>query len=274
MYTVVSLNEKGGVGKTTATVTIAAGLAISGYRVLVIDADSQGNATQAFGIKPYPGYYDLVQREADFSEVVRVVAPERITLPDEASSLQGSLLLIGSNVETRHVSNGEGSENPGLLKDRLEELSEGNVVDFVLIDTSPSPSMMHSLIYLAADAILYPTRLESWAVGGLHRSVRNASNYAPFRAGLGMPPLVNLGIVPTMTKLRTTEHVDNLKQLGERFGPEAIWRDVPDRIIWAEAAAAQRSIFSYAMGVPSAAEALKDAWRLVNKFVQKVQAHA
>jgi chromosome partitioning protein len=274
MHITTSLNEKGGVGKTTVTVTIAAGLAIHGYRVLVIDADSQGNATQAFGIKPYPGYYDLVQRDADFSDVVRVVAPERIVLPDEASALKGQVLVVGSNVETRHVANGEGSENPQILKERLDQLAEADVVDVVLIDTSPSPSMMHSLIYLATDSIIYPTRLESWAVSGLYRSVRNASNFAPFRAGLGLPPIVNLGIVPTMTKLRTTEHVENLKQLTEKFNQDAIWRDVPDRIIWAEAAAAQRSIFSYATGVPAANEAIKDAWRLVNMFAEKVVTHA
>lgn len=274
MKTITLLNEKGGVGKTTVTTTLAAGLAIAGYRVLIIDADAQGNATQAFGVKPYPGYYDLVQRDADFSSVMRIIAPERIVLPDEASTLQGQLMLIGSNVETRHVANGESSENPHVLRERLEALAEADAIDFVLIDTSPSPSMMHGLIYLATDAILYPTRLESWAVGGLYRSVRNAANFAPFRVGLNLPPIINMGIVPTMTKLRTMEHVENLKQLSDKFGVEAIWRDVPDRIVWAEAAAAQRSIFSYASGVPSASEAIKDAWRIVNTFVEKVATYA
>lgn len=274
MKTITLLNEKGGVGKTTTTVTLAAGLAISGYRVLVIDADAQGNATQAFGIKTYPGYYDLIQREADFAEVIRIVAPEKIILPDEASTLKGRVMVIGSNVETRHVSNGENSESPQILKERLDALAESDAIDVVLIDTSPSPSMMHALIYLATDAILYPTRLETWAVAGLYRSVRNANNYEAFRRGLGLPSILNLGIVPTMTKLRTMEHVENLKQLSHKFGPEAIWRDVPDRIVWAEAAAAQRSVFSYATGVPSAAEALKDAWRLTNTFVERVLSHA
>jgi len=59
----------------------------------------------------------------------------------------------------------------------------------------------------------------------------------------------------------------------EKFGEAALWRDIPDRIVWAEAAAAQRSIFSYATDVPAAAEALKDAWRLVNNYVEVVAAY-
>lgn len=259
MHTITLLNEKGGVGKTTVATTLAAGLAIQGNRVLLIDADAQGNATQAFDYDPYPGYYDLVQRDANLADVVVSVAPERITVPDEANAITGKLLLIGSNAETRHVISSD--ENPYRLKDRLDAIRAAGLVDFVIIDTSPTPSMMHALIYLATDAILYTTRLEAWAVGGLFRSVQNCENFNPFRRGLDLPPIVNLGIIPTMTELRTTEHLENHKVLIDRFGINALWRPIPKRIVWAEAAAACKSIFSYAPGTDCEA----DGWRMVNK---------
>ena len=68
MKVLTFLNEKGGVGKTTLTSTIGAGLAIMGYRVLLIDADPQGHLTISYGLKKHHSLYDLLVRDAEFND--------------------------------------------------------------------------------------------------------------------------------------------------------------------------------------------------------------
>lgn len=244
MKVITFLNEKGGVGKTTLATTIAAGLAIRGAQVLLIDADAQGNATEMFGFEAYSGYYNLIERDAPFAEVVRTVMPERVVVPDEATNLKGSLRLVGSNHETRHVMSGGSHENPHFLRHRLEQL-EG-LIDVVIIDTSPTPSMMHLAIYLATHALVFPTQLQVMSIQGLFRSVRNVQNFNPFRAGLGLGAIETLGVVPTQTELRAVEHAENYSLLVEQFGEQVLWRPMAKRILWQEASAARRSIFSFA----------------------------
>ena len=70
MKIVTLLNEKGGVGKTTLATHLAAGLAIRGKRVILVDADPQGHATIAFGLSKEPGFYDLIVRNAPFQKVL------------------------------------------------------------------------------------------------------------------------------------------------------------------------------------------------------------
>ena len=71
MKIVTLLNEKGGVGKTTTATHLAAGLAIRGHRVLLLDTDPQGHATVTLGNKKMPGFYDLMVRNAAFEDIVR-----------------------------------------------------------------------------------------------------------------------------------------------------------------------------------------------------------
>ena len=100
MITLAILNEKGGVGKTTLAVTVAAGLAARGRRVLLIDADAQGHATRALGLAKYPGLYELLVREADYQDALRAVPSAKYGgIAGDASSLY----VIGSNIETINI---------------------------------------------------------------------------------------------------------------------------------------------------------------------------
>src|SRR5690606_27606603 len=111
-------NTKGGVGKTTTSIHIAAGLAMRGYKVLIVDADPQGHATYTLGINKEPCFHDLLVRNAPFDKMVRPVDPERYVAPDTKAS--GALFLIPSNVETRSITNH--IEDVFLLQNRLLEL--------------------------------------------------------------------------------------------------------------------------------------------------------
>src|SRR5690606_712602 len=101
MKVITLSNEKGGVGKTTMATHVAAGLAVRGKRVLLIDADAQANATTGFGLDEEPGFYDLLVRHAKWNEVLRVLTPEAYEPPDVKS--KGLLAVLPGNGETQLI---------------------------------------------------------------------------------------------------------------------------------------------------------------------------
>lgn len=261
MKVISLINEKGGVGKTTLAVHIAAGLAIRGQRVLLVDADAQGHATFALGFEKSPGFYDLLVRKAAWKNVLMPVAPEVYEPPDRQA--QGVLYLLPGNGETALIANK--LDNPLLLDVRLKELRD--YIDVVIFDTSPTPSLLHGSIYMATDGILYPTECAAFSLQALLSTIENVSAFSEQRERLAGVPVETLGIVPTMLRLNTVEHSENLKALQGKF--ERVLPGVPERIIWQEAAGAQRPLFSFAPKSEAAAE----AWGLVDTVMGYVEAH-
>lgn len=261
MKVITLLNEKGGVAKTTLSVHAAAGLAIKGYKVLLIDADAQGHATIALGRKKEPGFYDLIVRNAPFDQVLRRVNPERYATHEQAQRMTGDLLLLPSNVETRSISQNI-SDAFAVLK-RILQLRDA--IDFVIFDTSPTPSLTHASIYMATDAIVMPTKLEAWSFDGLRESMAHKDQFQPIRQQYNLGTIKLYGIVPTLYRRGTLEQETNLEVLRERFG-DVVWDPIPMRTIWSEAATAKRTVFSLAPQSKTAA----DAWRFVNKMEEAV----
>jgi chromosome partitioning protein len=259
MNIVSLLNEKGGVGKTTLAVNLAAGLAIRGKKVILVDADAQAHATIAFGLKKEAGFYDLIVRQAKFQDVLRLVPPDRYAAPEDAHSIGGQLMVIPSNIETRSIAQNI-SDAFAILK-RFQQLRDA--IDYVVFDTAPTPSLLHSSIYMATDGIIYPTKLETWSFDGLRESVTHKDQFNPIRAQYGLPEIRVLGIVPTMTRLQTVEHSENLSLLRKAFG-NLVWQAIPERTIWAETSSLRRSIFSIAPDSKSAT----DIWRIVDKVTE------
>src|SRR5689334_21499223 len=136
MKTIVSANEKGGVGKTTLAIHLAAGLAIQGQTVILIDGDPQGHSTLGLRAKKEPQLYELMARVAEWENVLRTVPSEVYT----SDHTQGQLMLLPSNIETKNLANM--SLNAFQLRERLAEIADS--VDTVIIDTSPTPSDLHA----------------------------------------------------------------------------------------------------------------------------------
>lgn len=254
MKIITLLNEKGGVGKTTLATHIASGLAVRGMRVLLVDADPQGHATVALGLQKEPGLYDLLVRNVPFKSVLRVIPPKAYQVPNLA--VNGQLVLLPSNVETRNIANS--ISDSFAVAERFREL-EGTI-DLVVFDTSPTPSLLHGSIYIATDGVLYPTTCEYLSFDGLVESIKHRQAAEAHRKQWGLNAIEVLGIVPTMYRTKTIEHSENLKQLREQFGA-LVWNPIPQRTIWAEAAAIRRPVFSFA---PESLAA-RDAWELVNR---------
>jgi chromosome partitioning protein len=245
--------EKGGTGKTTLATHLAAGLAIKGKRVLLVDADAQGHATFGLGLKNEPGFYDLLVRDADWKNVLRVVPPEVYEPPD--TKAKGLLAVLPGNVETQLIA--QKIDNAFLIVERLEELEQH--IDVVIFDTSPTPSLLHGAIYLATDDLLYPTLCETYSLNGLVSTIKHQERFSQQRRNATDQETVTMGIVPTMYRSKTVEHSENLAQLQERYG-ELVWPPLPMRITWAEAVTMRHPVFAIA---PHSAAA-REAWAVVN----------
>ncbi len=238
-------NEKGGVGKTTTATTIAAGLAARGHRTLLIDADAQGHATRALGLPKSPSLYNWLVRDADYHEVMINVPPERY-----GGNENTRLFLVGSNVETRNIASS--ISDAYAVADALEPLRD--MIDFVVIDTSPTPSLLHGAIYLATDYTIYPTLCEYWSFDGLAESLTRQNSVR------NVHEVKVLGIIPYRVRLQTLEHSENLNRLREQFGA-LVWDAIPDSIVWAEASAFQVPVFIHAPDHSAA----QQAWGLVDR---------
>ena len=152
--TIAIVNQKGGVGKTTTCVNLAAALKEEGARVLVCDFDPQANATSGFGVDKTtvsPNIYDVLINGADVKRAV-VETPYGDVLPANKALTGATVEMIG--IDKREY----------LLKNALAQLSDK--YDYILIDTNPSMSIVNQNAFLASDAILLVSDVSMNAIEG------------------------------------------------------------------------------------------------------------
>lgn len=260
MLTVAIWNFKGGSFKTTATHTLATGLALLGKRVLVIDTDPQAHTTQMLGLKPKASLYDLLVRNAPLNEVIDR-APKQLYDPEKRA--KGEVIVIRSNDETGLIP--MKMNDPLLLRDKVEALD--NIVDFALIDTSPTPSLLSAVINIAADGVIYPTKCEALHLDGLVRAIEYTERINDMRGRVNLTAMRSLGILPAIFRRKTLEHTDLLKSLLKEY-QEDVWKPIPDSILWAEAARNRQPIFTYAPNSNAAQAGLG----MVDEFLERVSA--
>jgi len=266
MQVVTLLNEKGGVGKTTLAVHLAAGLAARGKRVLLIDGDAQGHSTIRTGLNKSPGFYDLLVRSADWGRTVFEIPAEKYGVPGERLP-GGRLLVVPSNIETRSITSSMGS-NVKELRNRLDEL-DGRV-DVVIIDTSPTPSLLHGVIYSATDLIILPTTLSYTSFDGLVESLTHKEAADNFRINeLKIEGIRVGGIVPVMYRKNTIEQDENLRSLNEQFG-DLVWEPIPLRTLWTETESRRLPVWA----IDPNSEAAFDAWNAVDRVEEVLSVRA
>jgi chromosome partitioning protein len=232
MSTIISVvNQKGGVGKTTTAVNLAAGLSEMGKFVLLVDLDPQGNATSGLGIKyqeiPHGLYHALMG-----SQRLHDVAHN--TLHAGLRVVPATPDLAGANVE---LVNMEGREQK--LADILSEVK--HAYDYIIIDSPPSLGILTLNGLVAADKILIPVQAEYYALEGLGQLLKTIDLV---RDNI-KPNLDVMGAVVTMYDSRNRLSEEVMHELYKYF-PNNIFRSViPRTVRLAEAPSFGKSIFHY-----------------------------
>lgn len=239
MKVITLLNEKGGVGKTTLATHIAAGLAIRGHRVVLVDADPQGQASALMGLPKEPGFYELLVREREFPDVLRFVQPELYSA--SVLDVQGELYVLPGNIETRLIS--QANPNPFILRQRLVDLD--GWADVVIFDTSPTPSLIHTAIYMATDSVLLPTTPAFLGMDGIAHSIMHQENAQQIRQQEQLGDVGRLGIIPTMFRVGTNAHDLAIQQLVKEF-KRNLWPPIPQRTVFEAAAMVGQLLYKYA----------------------------
>jgi len=258
MRTLTLLNEKGGTGKTTLATHIAAGLATLGYRVVIIDADPQGNTTTILGLDKSGKFYDFAVRNESWQKVLQVVHPDVYTPPDVKP--KGQLFALAGNSETRNIANSISDQD--VFRLRFSQLKDA--VDYIIIDTSPTPSLLHAAVSIATDFILIPTELEAFsAFDGLAQSLLHTNQFRQRASQKGINAAMVTGIIPTMYRQRTAAHNIVLEDLIKEYG-NLVWEPLNQFIAYAEAALAKQLLFGYA----NESEAAKQLWQVVKRVSQ------
>jgi len=262
MKVITLLNEKGGVGKTTTATHLAAGLAARGYKVMLIDSDPQGHSTVRFRVKKQPGIYDLLVRNGQWENVAHEIAPELFGMPGYRLP-DGKLYVLPGNVETRNIASSIGDIEEFAY--RLDEIR--TLVDYVVIDTPPTPSLLHGTIYTATDAVIYPTTLTVTAFDGLIESLTRRQQANKMRENRWQLPSIKVaGIIPIAYRKNTLEQRDNLESLRKQYG-SSVWEPIPMSTIWTESESERLPVWSFATGTQPA----KDAWALADRLIGVVE---
>ena len=229
-------NQKGGVGKTTTTVNVAAALASFGARVLVIDLDPQGNASTALGV-PHtadtPSVYDVLIDEFPLADIVQT-SPESPHLFCAPSTihLAGAEIELVSQVAREHR-----------LKTALDEYlsSLAEPLDFVLIDCPPSLGLLTINAFTAANELLIPIQCEYYALEGLSQllgTVRMIQKHLN-------PSLHLSSILLTMYDGRTRLAQQVAEEVRQHFPEDVLATVIPRSVRVSEAPSFGQTVIAY-----------------------------
>ena len=227
-------NQKGGVGKTTTSINLAAGLAYLNKRVLLVDFDPQGNATQGIGYSVKNSettVYDVILGDEDIKDCIKHLRKPPLDL------LPASLTLAGADLEMATIE--EGREQ--LLKNELKKVKDD--YDFIIIDCPPSLGLLNTNALTAADSVIIPVQCEYYALEGVTQLLQTIRLVQK----LFNPDLRIEGVLLTMFDARTNLSVEVQQDVHRHFKEKAYRTYIPRNIKLSEAPSQGKSIYDYAL---------------------------
>ena len=223
------LNQKGGVGKTTTTINMAAYLAKRNHTVLIVDLDPQGNATSGIGVDKQnldTTMYDVLFGVVDTSSSIKETSVAGLHILPSNAQLAAAEVDLASEAGREY---------------KLKNALSGLEYDFVLIDCPPSLGLLSINALAAAESVLIPVQAEYYALEGLGQLLDIVQRV---RQGI-IPSLELLGVVVTMFDGRTSLSEQVLQELKKHFGAKLLETIIPRNVRLAEAPSFGKSILEH-----------------------------
>lgn len=255
MKVVAFVGAKGGIGKTTLSTYFAVGAALRGNKVLFIDADMQGNATDALGIAKGPGFYNLLTRHANWHDVIKQV-------PQDVLGGQGIVMVLPSNFETRFVGDLDGVNLK--LASAIKDISP--IFDICVIDTSPQAGSLHEAVLGYSDYLLMPTECEEFSVmQGLKNTINFAESIREQSKVYGLDVAQLIGIIPNKVRKRTVIHQKFLEVLRRDYG-DLVFEPIPQTTAIGESQFMQQYLLTAAPDL----KITKIMWQMIDRILTRV----
>lgn len=256
MGKVISIfNQKGGVGKTTTSINLSAGVGKEGKKVLLIDIDPQGNATSGLGVnkedKSSPIIYDVLIDEVSIKEAIRSTSAENVDMIGSNND------LAGLEIEFAREDNWE-----TILRDKLIDIKDD--YDFIFIDCPPSLGILSIIGLVASDSVIIPIQCEYYALEGVSQLF---ATIKLVRKGLN-PDLDIEGVVLSMFDGRTNLSIEVVEEVKAYFKGKVYVNIIPRNVRLAEAPSHGLSIMDYdnkSKGAESYTELAKEFLDLVEE---------
>ena len=238
-------NHKGGTGKTTSAVSVAAGLAMKGKRVLLVDTDAQGNVSVSLGASSERSLYHVLVMGLRVEDAIKTVRPNLDLIPANETLAAAELYLAGRQNRDR------------VLRDRLLAGAAG--YDYVVVDCSPSLSLMNQNALVFADSVLVPVACDYLSLVGVRQVIKTVKNVN----ALLHHPVQIWGVLPTFFDSRAKICHEAVSTLKDHFGDRCL-APVRAAIKVKEAPAQGQTIFEYAAG----ASAAEDYAAVVDRIIK------